>query len=278
MRIFSLLFDILLVVWWIAGISTVVPALLAWVDRLNTPEPPEERLAPGISGFIGVLWEWGASFVCYLSLVTGLRNGDPEPDPAEVSDPVLFVHGYGMNRGIWWYMRRRFTRAGYRNLFTINLPAFNPGIATLVDMVALRVESLSQVSGGRAVVLVGHSMGGVISRLVAERLDPDRVALVYSIGSPHAGTSAAVLGLGRQARDMRPLGEFVSSLPTTAPTSVPMVTVASRFDNLIIPWRSALLEGATPQVFEYLGHNALLVSRDVADFLVGDLAARRLAA
>ena len=278
MGILELLCDVLLVAWWIAGISTVVPALLAWVDRLNTPEPPEERLAPGISGFIGVLWEWGASFVCYLSLVLGLRDSDPAPDPAEVSEPVLFVHGYGMNRGVWWYMRRRFTRAGYRNLFTINLPALNPGLAILVDMVALRVESLSQAAGGRAVVLVGHSMGGVVSRLVAERLGADRVALVYTIGSPHAGTRTAVLGLGRQARDMRPLGEFMRSLQPTAPANVPMITVASRFDNLVIPWRSALLEGATPQVFEYLGHNALLLSRDVADFLVGDLAARRLAA
>lgn len=278
MRLFELVFDILMLVWWIAGISTVVPALLAWVDRLNTPEPAEERLAPGVSGFIGVLWEWGASFVCYLSLVAGLRDNDPPPDAADAGTPILFVHGYGMNRGVWWYMRRRFSRAGHRNLFTINLPALNPGVAILVDLTVRRVEALASAAGNRPVILVGHSMGGLVSRLVAERLGPDTVAAVYTIGSPHHGTRTAVLGLGRQARDMRPLGEFIRSLNPAAPAAVPMVNVASRFDNLVIPWRSALLEGATPQVFEYLGHNALLVSRDVADFLVTDISSRRAAA
>lgn len=278
MQLFGLLFDLLCIVFWIAGISTAVTSLLAWVDRLNTPEPEEERLAPGIAGIIAVLWEWGASFVCYLALVFGLRNSDPSPDPEDAREAVLFIHGYGMNRGVWWYIRRHFRLAGVSSTYTINLPALNPGIPILVDLVARRVEELSAQLGGRPIVLVGHSMGGLVARLVAERLGAERVAVVYSIGSPHAGTRTAVLGLGQQARDMRPNSEFIRSLSATAPAAVPMVTIASRFDNLVIPWRSALLEGATPQVFEYLGHNALLLSRDVADFLIGDLAARRLAA
>lgn len=263
---------VLKLVFWLAGATTLVSGLVAWVDRLNQPDPEDERLAPNLAGFVAVLWEWGCTFVTYLALAAGLRNPDQEV-PRTDADPILLVHGYGMNRGVWWLFRRRLLARGIGPVFTINLPAYWPGVQDLSHLLARRIEDVSARCGGRRVVVVGHSMGGLVTRAALAASPELPVARLVTLGSPHAGTRTAVLGIGDQAQDMVPRSKTIAKL-AEADLPVPVTCVASRFDNLVVPWHSALLDGADElHVVEYLGHNALLLSRDVFELVVPALRA-----
>jgi triacylglycerol lipase len=53
-------------------------------------------------------------------------------------------------------------------------------------------------------ILVGHSMGGLAARLVAQRDDPDhRISDVVTLGTPHHGTPAAEWLLSRHCPEAR---------------------------------------------------------------------------
>jgi len=63
-----------------------------------------------------------------------------------------------------------------------------------VDGLAAELNSRIATEGSREVLLIGHSMGGVVARL-ALASDPGRIARVVQLGSPNLGSFAPVLAL-----------------------------------------------------------------------------------
>ena len=63
-----------------------------------------------------------------------------------------------------------------------------------IDGLAAELNSRIAAEGAREVLLVGHSMGGVVARL-ALASDPGRIARVVQLGSPNLGSFAPVLAL-----------------------------------------------------------------------------------
>jgi hypothetical protein len=80
---------------------------------------------------------------------------------------------------------------------------------------------------------------------------------VITLATPHHGTVFARLGLGRNARQMRPGSDFLRELDTV-PEPVPITCIAASDDNLIVPRSSPLLPGAAAIRIERVGHLALL--------------------
>ena len=187
--------------------------------------------------------------------------------------PVLLIHGYQCNRGYWLWLRRSFERAGWQ-VATISLePVFND-IDGYVDQVSRRIEDICAATGAGQVMLVGHSMGGLVSRAYLRRQGNARVARLVTLGSPHHGSQLAKLGMGENGRQMVPGSAWLAAL--NAPGAMPLpqsVSVYSRHDNYVMPQDSSLLDGAKVVPLAGIGHLEMAFSPAIERLLLAELAA-----
>jgi triacylglycerol esterase/lipase EstA (alpha/beta hydrolase family) len=178
--------------------------------------------------------------------------------------PVLLVHGWNCNSGIWWPLRRllRATRVG--DVHTLDLPTWQ-GLDVHVESVRRKVEEILANGRHERIAIVGHSMGGVIGRFY---LDTDsgreRIARLITIGSPHHGTTLGLRALDPAGRELGTTSGRFSNLPNL-PSGTPVTALYSEIDNFIAPQSSAMLEGAENLCCGDLGHLQLLFAAPVLE-------------
>jgi triacylglycerol esterase/lipase EstA (alpha/beta hydrolase family) len=180
--------------------------------------------------------------------------------------PTLLVHGYAQNRADFLVMGWRLWARGRGRLYGVNYPTFG-SIEQAAQALSVAVQRVLQQTGAPRVHLVAHSMGGLVSRYLVERMDgAAQVASLVIIGSPMRGTTRARVSLGRSAQQMRPRSAFLAGLgPPTPPAGVAYRGVWSLADGIIVPAESASLQGAGEELMlEDHGHLQLLTSQRVA--------------
>jgi pimeloyl-ACP methyl ester carboxylesterase len=168
---------------------------------------------------------------------------------------VLLVPGFGCADGALVLARTWLSRRGYRPAgarIGLNLAC----TSTLVDRLEERAEEHAEATG-RPVVLVGHSRGGWLSRLLAARR-PDLVRALVTAGSPVLDPLGAHPGVVRTARVLTRLSalglpglldddcftgdcfrENTAALAGPLPDGMPAVAVYSRLDR-VAPWELCL--------------------------------------
>jgi len=122
----------------------------------------------------------------------------------------------------------------------------------------------ARAATGRPVHLIGHSLGGMLSRAAAVRR-PDRIASVITLGSPFRGIRSHPLVMRatsavrsrirtRAGRDNRPdcytgvcRCDAVSALQTPLPSSVPQIAIYTKTDG-IVDWRVCVNDDAEADV------------------------------
>ena len=119
--------------------------------------------------------------------------------------PVLLVHGFGQNRYAWHLPSRslanHLARSGY-DVFNLDLRGHgrsrhfggraSRGVDDYVrEDLPAAVAEVQALSGNRAVFLVGHSLGGLVSYAAAPSLG-STVAGIASIGSPYHFTRGSI--------------------------------------------------------------------------------------
>jgi len=186
--------------------------------------------------------------------------------------PVLLVHGYLCNRGLWWWLRRRL-RAGRHVVATINLEPPLAGVDRLAAQLGERIEALLAETGAEQVQLVTHSMGALVSRAYLRRHGAARVAGLMTLAAPHHGTRMARLGLGRNAGEMAPDSEWLRSL-NADPPPVPIANLWSLDDEIIDPPDASRLANAQEIVVKGIGHMAMVFSPTVVASVAAELARR----
>jgi len=182
--------------------------------------------------------------------------------------PILLVHGYLHRSTAWIYLKQRLEKEGLGPIFTIDLASPFHSIKTHAEKVAKMVEYLRKEKGIKKLALVGHSMGGLVCGWYATHLAlPDQVAALITLGSPLYGTFASYLALGVNGREMRPGSWLLKELREKIEASpVCFYHLASRTDQLIIPYTSALLghRRERQKLLSNVGHMGLLYSPRVA--------------
>ncbi|HYC35414.1 MAG TPA: alpha/beta fold hydrolase [Usitatibacter sp.] len=246
-----------------ARLAIVLAAFaVSWANR--TPRQSGECL--GLAGSARlVLREWRAMLVLNLVSLPWERLVMPADEPPARGDrpAVLLVHGYFVNRGSFRILRKRLHAAGVGPLFTPNLRSWLAPIEALEEGIARQVERLAAATG-RKVVIVAHSMGGLATRLMLQRRGDAYVERVISIASPHHGTALARLGVGENARQMRPGSAFLAALQQAEGARgppVPFTSIYSTHDNLVAPQATSRLPWA---------RNVALVGRGHIDILASD--------
>lgn len=121
-----------------------------------------------------------------------------------------------------------------------------------------RVIEARHRSTGRPSNVVGFSLGGLAAAWYVRRLEGvAHVRRLVTIGTPWAGTKAAVFGRTRVSREVLPGSHWLDDL---APLPVPTICIWSPSDPVVVPARSALAEGAVSVRVDAAGHAEMLVS------------------
>lgn len=229
--------------------------------------------------------------------------GDWRSRPEEVAPTVLILGGFLTSPILYRLFRRRLIARGARAVVVANvwtpdwLIAGRRGLGAIATragramVVASQLSDASPESGGAPLLVVGHSAGGILARLLlvpepfeGRRLGAvERVAAIVTLGTPHVVSSGARIG-GRVASLAAAFADRCTPGAFYAPR-VGYVAVGSRavvgrakgrgreriafrlYRDLLgdidggvlegdglVPIQSATLPGATPIVLDGIAH------------------------
>ncbi|MEU7579789.1 triacylglycerol lipase [Streptomyces sp. NPDC041068] len=222
------------------------------------------------------------TIVCLLMAVTAVLFAPATASAAPraaAHTPVVFVHGYNADPGVWGSLRDDLKSAGYTDaeLFSFGYDTDESVNETLSGQLASYMADVRVRTGAARVDLVAHSFGSLVTRwYVKYGGGAPFVSHWASLAGPNHGTSTAwACALWSQGcRDMTP-GSYVTdrlAAGDETPGSVAYATWWSNCDEVINPDSSVPLTGATNHATGCLAHNDLLtddtVSQGVRDFLV----------
>ena len=225
------------------------------------------------------LRELGSWLLLYTFLFPFVRSRrtvlDRAAGAASENPPLLLIHGLGCNRRYWFWFRRQLERHGHRAYTVDCTPPFTQ-IADYALQVAQAVDEILRVTGAGQLVLIGHSMGGLISRAYLDQFGADKVAHVITLGTPHLGTWMTRLGAGPNVRNMAENSAWLAELrKREAARSVQpyakFTCVYTYHDNLVTPQNNATLPGAVHVALSGIGHLSLALSDRVASHVLGVL-------
>lgn len=191
----------------------------------------------------------------------GLLIGDVEA----AGTPIVLVHGWVDNRAVWTFLRRALRRRGFGRVVTMNYNVLTHDVPKAAYRLGRLVDRLCAETGYERVHVVGHSMGGIVARYYVQRMGGDaRVHTLATLGTPHAGTLAAHLFVGRAVAQLRPGSPVLRELAAPAPgCRTRFVSVWSDLDHVVVPQRSGILDhadlGARNVLVRGVGHLSLPV-------------------
>lgn len=186
---------------------------------------------------------------------------------------IVLLHGIFCSGAIWRPIAAALAARTGCEVRTPTLPHLTAALSTQVEDFAALLEPLRDASGERDVIVIGHSLGGLIARHCAirygERL---HIGRVICIGAPHAGSRVARISLTSIARDIRPNS---AALACACDDRVELINIHGEHDNLVVPARSSLLSGARNIAIAACGHMALIYSPKVLEILVDEVGRHR---
>jgi len=190
--------------------------------------------------------------------------GDPK------GRPILLLNGYLSFGSTWHSMRKRLATAGCGPIYTMNIGSFH-SISEYASQVQRQVKKIEKETGRSDLAVVGHSKGGLVGAYYATQIAPkDGIAVtdLITIGSPLAGTPVAQLGIGEDAREMRPNHPFHSDLRDELGKhpEIRVYNIAAETDA-VVPLASALYgtDRSRHKIFKDLGRLSLVFSSRAAD-------------
>lgn len=182
--------------------------------------------------------------------------------------PILLVHGYLHQGSVWRVQKKRLEKLGLGPIYTISLGHPFRSIGHYAEKIRVKAEMIEKETGRKDLILIGHSMGGLVSSWYATQLAPQNtVTDVITLGSPLSGTPMARIGLGENARQMEPHSPFLNQLreAVNQNKSIRFRHIATRSDQIVLPGASALYPENEHVIYEDLGHVSLLYSSRVAN-------------
>ncbi|MDN5763212.1 MAG: alpha/beta fold hydrolase [Microlunatus sp.] len=162
-----------------------------------------------------------------------------------VATPILLVHGIVDNHTIFAPLERALRRRGFTDLPSFDYGVLTSDVRETAGRLATAVERLVAESGYEKVHVIGHSLGGLITRYYVQRMGGhERVHTAVTLGTPHQGTALAragsVLPLVRQ---LRPDSDLIAELnQAAADCDTRFLAFYSDLDQLVLPSRNARIE------------------------------------
>lgn len=182
--------------------------------------------------------------------------------------PILLVHGYLHHGGVWCIQKKRLERKGFGPIYIMHFGSAFESIETYANVLKEKAAAIAHETGRSDLILIGHSMGGLISTWYATQLAPkDSVTDIITLASPFFGTHMAKLAVGTDAREMEIDSPFLKNLQKSLEERkhFRMFHIATKSDQLVIPNDSAIIPTNPHFVLDDVGHASLLFSKRAAD-------------
>ncbi|WP_448626916.1 esterase/lipase family protein [Geodermatophilus sp. URMC 64] len=241
---------------WVAGHALLYP-----LGTRTEPLRPDGRFRPGVQP----------------PAVRALFAGDP----LAARIPVLLVHGLVDNRSVFAVMRRSLRRRGFASVCSWNYSPLLGDVAAGARHLGDHIEKICEETGHERVHVVGHSLGGLMSRYLVQRLGGDRrVESLVTLGTPHEGSVWAHVVPTPLIRQLRPGSELLQQLAEPAPGFTTRITaIYSDIDQMVVPTSSGRCDhpdlGARNVLVRGVGHLSLPIHRGVLDEVAATLAGVR---
>ncbi|MDK6078843.1 esterase/lipase family protein [Massilia varians] len=246
--------------------------------RFASPTPGEYRL--GFTARVRMFLEEFSASMLQSSWTMPRASPRTRIHPGSRTPPVLLLHGYGCNSGYWAHLVPRLDAAGISHA-SVDLEPITGDIDGYAPLVERAVEALRTATGADRVIIVAHSMGGLVARAWMRACGTQRVARLITLGTPHHGTCLAAFGLGLNAAQMRraaraepPECAWLHTLAANedAAARALVTSIYSHHDNIIAPQTSSELPGARNLAFGGVGHVALGRNPRVLDAVMEEIA------
>jgi len=188
--------------------------------------------------------------------------------------PVLLIHGWSLNRGCFWLLRRRLLRDGWSPVCCLDYRSLRCDVEGGAVRLRDAVERLPEALAHPPVMLIGHSLGGLVARYYARRYPAPRVRRIVTLGTPHRGTALARMP-GGAGHKLAPGSQFLNKLNAAdrVPQQFDVIAIHSSFDAMLLPPQNAEYPVAFNIRVSDVGHNALLFSSKVYALISENLAA-----
>ena len=227
----------------------VLMGVLAHTENLRTGQLRRVRQLCGGSLFPAVLRALGNSIwsmwltALALPFAGFASQGASAHTRGHATPPVLYVHGLYHNPAAWFVLRRRLARAGFTAWRTYGYSSFGPSFMEIAAGLAHSIRAAAAESADGTVLLVGHSLGGLIIRAaVAQAGLESCVRGIVTLGTPHQGsTLAGMLAVGRLGRGLKPGGEILRHLAALPPCRARALSLYTPTDAMVLPLSGALL-------------------------------------
>ncbi|MFN4328409.1 MAG: esterase/lipase family protein [Limnobacter sp.] len=174
--------------------------------------------------------------------------------------PVLLIHGYLCNAGVWTATRSMLDKANISHHAITLEPAIG-SIRKYPGQIQRAIDDLLAATGAPQVCILAHSMGGVAARYYVTEYGDERIASMLSLGSPHYGTALSSLGIGKNVRQMAWGSFFLRQLrsnPRDAAFQRKVISLWTPQDNIVCPPASSKLEFARNIAVPGCGHVSLV--------------------
>ena len=103
---------------------------------------------------------------------------------------VILLHGLGLSSFTMLYIERGLIAAGYVTL-KIDYPSRKYNVPRLLEITSGLVQRNTTISDYEKVHYVGHSLGGILARLLALKYTYSNLGCCIALGSPNRGSVLA---------------------------------------------------------------------------------------
>src|SRR5437773_5770422 len=161
--------------------------VVAWIHRAE--RPPQARIGIGATLRLVANEYRALAGAAPRMIFYKLLLHDPVPAPADA--PVLLLHGVLCNAGQWAPFVRGLSA---RNVHPIYTMSYGPPLASIdvfADQVAQKVDTILAETGAVDVIVVAHSMGGLVALAYCRIYGPERISRLISLATPYHGSMHA---------------------------------------------------------------------------------------
>ncbi len=182
-----------------------------------------------------------------------------------MSRALVFVGGFAAPGNEWPLtpIRRRAREKGWRTKYFNERLAFGP-ISTSAERLVKLIEHMAQTHD--SIVVVGHSMGGLVAEHAAALGAP--IDAVVTIGTPHQGHSLSRFGPLRVMREMGTNSAYLKSVKAIPGPRPPMLVVIAARDRLVPKTASRPNRPHTVLEVPNVGHLGVIFDQGAADAIL----------
>ncbi len=213
------------------------------------------------------IWE----YIFYnIRLVLSTSRHLPKSNNHSSKKIIIFIHGYLGHSSDWTYFISKLNKNSTYLCYALNHTSFK-SVPELAQKTTKEIEGLKLQP--KDIILIGHSMGGLIASYIAENSDLP-IKKVYSLGAPLLGTPIARYGMGSSCKDMIPLSPFLNGLKDQILNSHPKkyFFLWSILDNTVFPAPiDHTFDKQQVTFIKCLGHTNILFSNKVFNTIFNDL-------